>query len=398
MTNTIQVKWFILIVYALVPITGMAIDMYAPSLPAMTEYFASTDSWLQLSLSIYLLGFSIGQLCFGPFSDYWGRRNLLLLGASIFVLSCLGAALSPSIPWLIVFRTLQGFGIAAVSAITKAIITDCYRNEALERHASYLTSAWALGPILAPVVGGYLQTYFHWQAVFYILLAYAGFFLVLAWRFLPETLPTRKPLDAKHLLGNYKMILSHTGFIGIVIGLACSYSTMIIFSLSAPFIVQTTLGFEAKTFGQLALVMGVVYFCGTLLNPHLRRYVRAKHLVLAAVGLFFVSGLIHGLFVLIPGTLSLTTLGLANALAFFAIGLYFPICLGRGLMLFQHLSGLSSALLGSIMNFIVTCFMLAVAASPLSPLADMSLGYCLLALGGFLIFIFVLAPKFFNQS
>lgn len=391
-------RLYILIIYALIPVTGMGMDIYAPSLPALKDFFGTTETFVQVSLSIFILGFSLGQLVFGPASDAFGRRPLLLFGVGLFIVSSLAATRAPSIEILIALRTLQGFSIASVSAITKAIISDSFDDVTLEKHAAYMTSAWALGPIAAPMIGGLIQTYFDWHVSFYFLALYTSVFLGLAMIYLPETRLQQPPAQFKQVRHNAKRVLSHATFRGVIAGCALSFTLMIVFQMSGPFIIQDILGYSPKKFGEIALMLGVIYFLGTLSTPRLRRRFPSNTVMAGACLLFLASALGCVCLALFPRYLSLWTLTTTCAISFYALGIYFPMCLGQGMRLFRDIAGMASAILGFGVNMLVTLLTLILSTSPYNALIDIAASYAILAFACTGLFWFHFRAVFFKAK
>ena len=190
------------ILLAMVPLTGATIDIYVPSLPAITAHFGVPAQLVQWTIPSYLIGYSLAQLFCGAFSDAWGRRALLIIGIVLYTGASLLAASASSISMLILMRFVQGLGVAAPGVLARAIASDSFDSERLPQVTNYITLAWALGPIIAPLIGGYLQHVFGWKAVFYFLTAYGCIVLLLIYFLLPETNRLSPSAKARYAAGS----------------------------------------------------------------------------------------------------------------------------------------------------------------------------------------------------
>lgn len=151
----------------------LAIDIYVPALPAMARYFATSPQAIQTSVTGYMIAYAFGQLIFGPVSDAYGRKRVLAFGLVVFTIGCLLSLTAPNLETFVFARCLQGFGIATTNLLSKAIITDSFAGTALMHAFTYMSIAWGLAPIIAPVIGAHLQTLFGWRACLVFLLLYS---------------------------------------------------------------------------------------------------------------------------------------------------------------------------------------------------------------------------------
>lgn len=337
----------ILILMLMVPLTGASIDIYVPSLPAITRDFHTQVQFAQLTVPIYLIGYSLAQVIVGSLSDAMGRRRLLIAGLVIYCLASLLAPLSPSITVLMGIRFIQGIAVSAPGVLSRAIASDSFSPEELPPIINYITIAWATGPILAPVIGGYLQAYFNWHAPFYFLALLSGLNLILVLAFLPETIKERHPLKFTVLLGHYKTVLSHRIFISLTIMLAIFYAFLILFNVVGPFLIQSVLGYSPITFGHMALCLGLAWFLGSVLNRLMIRRVAFRTLVLAA--LIAICLIALGMLTLAYlGRFNLLVLVLPTALMLIAASIAFTNCFATCVRLFPKIAGTASSAMGCL--------------------------------------------------
>jgi DHA1 family bicyclomycin/chloramphenicol resistance-like MFS transporter len=247
---------------ALTGIGPLSTDMYLPSLPDIANRLDATTAQTQLTISAYLVGFAIGQLLYGPASDRFGRKPVLMAGLLIYCAASLLCGFASSIEMLMLARALQAVGACSGIVLARAIVRDLYSGARAGRELSLMGMVMALAPVLAPVAGGVLQTLFGWRANFVVLTA-SGLLIVLAmWLLLPETLQRRSPaLNLTGMLrsfggflcdGNF---LAHTGLVVFV------FAGLFAWISGSSFVLQNIYGQSAFDFG-LAFAIGSVGYMG----------------------------------------------------------------------------------------------------------------------------------------
>src|ERR1700733_4002896 len=166
----------------------LSMDMYLPSLPAIGEALGAPIAQVQLTISSYLIGFAVGQMIYGPISDRYGRRPVILAALALNCVAAVVCAFTQSIGALTVARFIQALGGAGCIVLARAAVRDLYSGVRAGRELSLMGSITAFAPIVAPAIGGVLQTAFGWRAIFVLLVIFALFAAAMAARFLPETL------------------------------------------------------------------------------------------------------------------------------------------------------------------------------------------------------------------
>lgn len=166
-------------------------DMYLPSLPDIARQLSASTAQVQLTISAYLFGFAIGQIFYGPISDRRGRKPVLLAAVGLYCAASMACALSTSIEMLIVSRAFQALGGSGGIVLARAIVRDLYSGARAGRELSLIGSVMALAPVLAPIIGGVLQTGLGWRSVFFTLVAAGLSGVCIVWLLLPETLGER---------------------------------------------------------------------------------------------------------------------------------------------------------------------------------------------------------------
>src|SRR3990167_10551355 len=184
MHNRLQI---ILIICLIASVSRFVLDSYLPSLPAIGQYFLVPDSSIQLTLTMYLLGFSLSQLIYGPLSDQYGRRIVIISGITIFLIGTMICAVATNHTVLLIARLIAGIGAGACGVLNRAIASDCFKGSDLSKAWSYTTTTLVVTLIVAPILGGYVQEVFGWRSNFLLAALCVFIALFVVFKFLPET-------------------------------------------------------------------------------------------------------------------------------------------------------------------------------------------------------------------
>src|SRR5690625_2402755 len=195
-THTQSVGIILLLAF-LAAIGPLSIDTYLPSLPAIAADFGANSSAALLCVPAFFVGIAAGQLIAVPLSDRYGRRPFLLIGFGLFFITCIACALAPNIETLIYARLLQGLSAAVSPAAGRAMVRDIWEGNEAARAMSYITMAMVVAPLLAPMIGGVIMSYWEWRTIFWFLLAFAAIPLALVLIRLPETNGPEKRGDVR---------------------------------------------------------------------------------------------------------------------------------------------------------------------------------------------------------
>lgn len=341
--NKTHLLWMLLLC---VTFSHFGSDLYVPSLPAMAKEFQ--DPNIASTLTAYFLGMGFSQFFFGPYSDRFGRKSMLLCGLIIFLLATLICIFAPSTEWLHAGRILQGLGIGAANVLGRAIVRDAYAIHELTRTMSYISSTWSLTPLIVPVIGSYIQAGLGWRYNFVFLFLYVGFSTLLFVRWLPETLHT-KDLEAtklKVMLRNYGRLFSHSSYVGNVLCAIIIVGPILAFPAFAPFLLQDHWHVSAVSFGWLVLLIASGYMVSTFLCARLSSLIKQQTLVMISLLIYFTIVLF--MVILSLWSISLSEFVILMFLVFFSLGFIFPICISSALLPFAKQTGTASGLIGSL--------------------------------------------------
>lgn len=330
----------------LVTLSGtLAMHMFVPALPdAATDFHASMGA-MQMTISLYILGLAVGQLVYGPLSDGFGRRPLLIAGLSIYVLAGVAAALAQSESTLILARLFQALGGCAGLALGRAIVRDTAAGDSAVKDQALLNLIMMAGPGLAPLLGSLLTLHFGWRSVFYALVLMGLVTLISAWRLLPETgTPTGKVSPAV-LAYDYKSLLRTPSFLGYALGGGCATTSFYAFIAAAPFIITVDLHRPAHEVGLYLALLIIGLSIGNAATRQLIGRYSLERLLIGGNALSVVAALL-----LLALTLAgyLHIVGVIGLMFVFAIGagVASPAALTKGLSVNRHLVGSAAGLYG----------------------------------------------------
>jgi DHA1 family bicyclomycin/chloramphenicol resistance-like MFS transporter len=336
----------------LATLTGLgplSVDMYLASLPSIGRLLEAPAAQVQLTISFYLIGFACAQVLYGPLSDRHGRRPVLLAALGIYLAATLACALAPSIETLIAARFVQAVGGSGAIVLARAVVRDMFEGPHIARELSRMAAIMALAPLVAPLLGGVLETEFGWRSNFAVLFGFGAVAWGMVWFLLPETLRHRAP-EAVSLISmtqSYRRFLHDWGYVvhlGITVCCMCGLFAWI---SSAAFIVQDIYKLSPLAFGLAFALSSAGYLVGTL--------VAARYVVRwgsgSVIGLGTAAMALAGLSLVVLlafGALSAERLLGAVCLYLFGMGLALPQAQAGALMPFPDRAGAASSLLGFI--------------------------------------------------
>lgn len=273
MSTASSIPRFSMILALLAAIGPFAIDTYMPAFGDMQQAFGVTAVQMQASLTVYSLTFALMCLVHGPISDAIGRRPVILAGMSLFALASLGAALSSSLPELLVWRALQGCASGAGASIARASARDYAGAAESQRILSQATIAFALAPVIAPILGGWLLYFFGWRSIFIFLVLYSAALFGVVWRYLPETLSidSRRPLEWADLFKGYFEVFTNRRFLILVGSLVLLMSGFLMYVFSAPHIVPNLFGQSAQSYYVLFVPLTIGTMTGAAVSNRFGR-------------------------------------------------------------------------------------------------------------------------------
>lgn len=345
-----QKQFFALLALFIIPISGLGIDIYVPSLPAVSHFFGVEKALVQLTVTAYMVGLGIMQLFAGGISDSYGRRYPFLISMFLYLIATLLIPFSHTIQQLISLRFVQGLTVGLIIVPMRSIISDLFQGKAYYKMINYMTMAWSIGPIIAPAIGGYLQSFFGWQANFYFLAIYSFIGFILVAFYLKETSLHHHPFHIKPILLRYREIIFHKNYL-IALGInGLLYSIIILFTIVGPFLIQTVLKYSAIDFGHVALLTGLAWFLGGMTNRFLLHIDANKKSKLCFSMMLAISIIGFIIDIIYPMNIYLVVLPIIFIL--YVGGIVFPNYFAKAMHLFPKMSASANALFGSFLFLI----------------------------------------------
>lgn len=372
-----------LLAFAVIPMSGLATDIYLPSMPTMAIELQQPETKIQLTLTLFLISYGITQFFAGSVVDSFGRYRVTLVSLGLFMVSFLVTALTRDIMVIYAMRILQGVlaGFAIVSK--RAFFVDVFEGEQRKHYLSVMTIVWSVGPIVAPFLGGYLQKLFGWQSNFYVLAGYSLVLLILELLFSGETLKVKKPFVINFVLKEYDMMFRTKDFFYGMLMCGVSYAMVIFFNLCGAFIIEHKMGYSEVVAGYVSLILGLAWMSGGFLGKFLIekdflpkiRFANYTQLFLILF-MIFCSFFLNNIYSLVAFAFVI------HITAGFIFNNYFAYCIGR----FPNSAGVAGGLTGGV-SYIITSAVSYTIVALLRPTMQLEVaeGYLILALLGFAI-------------
>ncbi len=324
----------------------LGMHLVIPALPATAQALHVSAGTIQLTITLYLIGLAAGQLAYGPISDRFGRRPVLLAGLALFTLAGLATALAPSAALLILARILQSIGGCAGLVLGRAMVRDAAEGDRATKQLALLTLVMSMAPAIAPVFGGYAVAWFGWRAAFGVLAAVGAVTLALtAWR-LPETNQPGRRTGASLLAGSIRLARS-PAFRGFALGGACTTTSFYAFMAASPFIFINLLHQTPQRVGLYYMLLMVGLAAGGFTANRLAGRVRMEW-VLRGANLLAIAAAAGFLLAWATGVLNVATVVGSVGLFMMGAGIASPFALTSAISVNPNAIGAASGLYGAV--------------------------------------------------
>lgn len=341
------IKPTLTILVAISALQPIALNLLAPATPALTRHFASNYATIQLTLTLFLVSVALTQLIIGPLSDRFGRRPCVNAGIALFLAGSVLGALAPTTHILLAARVLEGAGAGAVFALSRAIIRDtANRDEAASQIAS-VTMVMVVAPMLAPWLGGQIETALGWRSIFWFMTAFGACVLALTVTRLPETAPNiGKQASLLAVFSAFPELARNRGFLLNVAAGTSATSAFFVFIAATPFIVVETMGRGSDVYGTYFILNALGYMIGNFTMSRLAVRVGTQRMVRYGLVIsFFGTGV--ALALAFSPWWSPLTLFLPLAVNAIGNGLTIPGATAEALSARPELAGSAAGLLGA---------------------------------------------------
>ncbi len=282
--------FYTIILLAIMGLIGT--DLFSPSLPQIAQVFHQNQNYTQLTVSLFLCGFAISQLFYGPISDRVGRKPPLVFGVTTFIIGSLFCVFNfHSFVILCVGRIIQGIGVGAGLSLARVVLRDCYSGIELAIKGSKVAMFVSLTPAVAPFLGGILQQQFGYLSPFIFMLFYGVFLMVLLKTRFHETLQRKETtLTMKDVFVRYGEILKNVFFIRYAVIAGLAFSSIILCANMVPFIVQKQLQLTPIENGSFVLIAALGISFGAFISKCTIKKLSSERLVLIGLSLFTLNG------------------------------------------------------------------------------------------------------------
>jgi len=378
-------------------ISPFSSDSYTPSLPVITHALGSTTNHMQLTMTLYVLGAAFAQLIYGPLSDRFGRKIIVIIGLSICVFGSFLCASATSANALILSRLVQGMGAGACNGLFRSIMRDSFSGARLAQVGSYIGIAYPVVYALAPILGAYVQHLWGWRESFMVAGGVLTVVLLLVLCLLPETHHSRDEFSLQpiKILKKYFSLLIHPIFMGYTLLASLTFSGFICYYTSAPFLLQELAGMSVVQFGWTSIFISIGIIVSQYLNSHfvMKKGIRGMMIY----GIY--AMMIAGVSMFIPACFHIINAWVIvgpSVIFSIATGFVFANAMAGAFEPFGHMAGIAGAMYGflQMMGGVLTTFLLANVVED----SQMPLGIIFAALGFMAWLVFYLLGRYARTS
>lgn len=268
----------------------LSTDLYLPALPQVMHVMQTSQGLVNLSLSLFFIFFALGNLVWGPVSEKYGRKPILLTGLVFYVIGSIGCALSVNVGQLILARVVQAFGGGAAGAVVTAMVKDMYSGRKRESVLAVVMAMVIVAPVVAPVMGAWLLKFMSWNAVFWVLAGVGGiaFFLSM---FLDETLQERYSGSGFQSLGRLAVVLKNPGFSVLLCIFSMGPLSLMAFIAASSFVYIQGFGMTEQVYSYYFAFNALGALAGPLMYIRLSRRIAPGNIIAGCYGLLMISGI-----------------------------------------------------------------------------------------------------------
>jgi DHA1 family 2-module integral membrane pump EmrD-like MFS transporter len=325
-----------------------ASDMFVPSLPSMAHYFHIGSETARMTIGLFLASLAISQLFYGPASDKYGRKPIILFGSLVYLAGSIVCSYSTNIDTLFIGRAIQGIGAGSLMTLARTIVQDVATKEQFVKIVSLLSIFFLIAPAIAPLIGGVIETYLSWRASFIFMGVFALILTLAICFYLKETHSNRNPkaLEITTLSTNYLNIVKNIDFMIVTFAMIAALSGLVVFYTIGPFLLIKHYGLSPMHFGYISvLIVSFSLIARIISSTYLQKHYSANTIIQLGLTMMVISGLS----ILVTDMLGYdsVTVIIASMCLFAASGsLVAPLSAASALSMFPKISGACGAMYG----------------------------------------------------
>jgi DHA1 family bicyclomycin/chloramphenicol resistance-like MFS transporter len=341
-------RLLIVLLVALAAFGPLSFSIYTPSMPDIGRNLLASDADVKLTLTTFLIGFSAGQIIFGPLSDRYGRRPVLLAGVAIYALMGLACALANSIDALIAIRLFHGIGVCSGQVISRAITRDTFGHHGSPKVMGWISLGINIAPAIAPILGGHLTGWFGWRSVFYVLAGFGALIFAIVFVYFRESNVHRG--QSLGILGTLRQagpMLRDRTFMGYALSMSAIFASMFAYVAGGPFVLMKMVGLTPQEFGYWILTSVAGFTVGSFIATRMIGRISPPRIV--AIGLLVgVAGFAAMALPALMGVLNLYVIMLPYFIAATGYSMVMAPAMSGAVNRFPKLAGTASSLMGTM--------------------------------------------------
>ncbi len=325
----------------------LATDIYVASLPQIGQAFGASTASVQITITGYLAGFAFGQILYGPLSDKFGRRPVMLAGFALYLAATAACIFSTSVGMLIAARVGQALGAAGPIILTRAIVRDLYEGARAARQYAVMSMIMGITPIGAPILGGFLQSWFDWRASFFVM-AFAGATLgTCVLLLLPETNKRKQaePISFAGVFGSFAIVARNRAYLSYLGMQACSYNGLFGFVSASSIVLQGSYGLTPVQFGFVFACCSCSYVAGAFIGARLVSRRGLEGMIGLGVA-FLCAGGVAQILGVVAFPHAIAAVVVPDMVYFMGVGFLLPNTIAAALTPFPERAGAASSLMG----------------------------------------------------
>ncbi len=324
-------------------------DIFIPAMPSLVGEFGTTVPMVQLTLSLYLVGFGVSQLFYGPVSDRFGRKPTILFGIGVYLVGTLACLFATSIEMLIVARLLQALGVAFGQLLGRAIIRDLHEPREAARVLAFATMIMGSTSLFVPSIGALVTVYLGWRYVFALLTVYALLYLLLVGLGFRESIPARQAdaVQPRQMLRNFARLARNRTFLRYTVSISCMFGFLFTFLSGSSFVFIDVYGVPTAQFGLVFASLAASFTLASALMGRIGTRLSHEKIYRTAAMVGLLAAL-AGLALAVTDTGTVVTLVASMAALSFAMGFMVPLAFAGALAPHPEIAGTASTLIGFV--------------------------------------------------